>query len=164
MAGPFVSPHQTHVSGIHSFTRRCTVLEERVNHDIALSSERDEVDRKKRHAADTTHFLFDSIYSLEKTSYPRGVLFIREIALKKSERILAILHREEVSRTAHSIVGMNIIAPRRLVFDPVTCKIDFREESYASPQPNKVHLRGIGGRVSRPHHHIHRHQAGHGQV
>jgi hypothetical protein len=41
-----------------------TVLKERVNHDIALSSERDEVDRKKRHAADTTHFLFDSIYSL----------------------------------------------------------------------------------------------------
>jgi hypothetical protein len=61
------------------------VLKERVNHDIALSSERDEVDRKKRHAADTTHFLFDSIYSLEKTSYPRGVLFIREIALDKSE-------------------------------------------------------------------------------
>jgi hypothetical protein len=43
------------------------VLKERVNHDIALSSERDEVDRKKRHAADTTHFLFDSIHSLEKT-------------------------------------------------------------------------------------------------
>jgi hypothetical protein len=41
------------------------VLEERVNHDIALSSERDEADRKKRHAADTTHFLFDSIYSLD---------------------------------------------------------------------------------------------------
>jgi hypothetical protein len=41
------------------------VLEERVNHDIALSSERDKVDRKKRHAADTTHFLFDSIYSLD---------------------------------------------------------------------------------------------------
>jgi hypothetical protein len=61
------------------------VLKERVNHDIALSSGRDEVDRKKRHAADTTHFLFDSIHSLEKTSYPRGVLFIREIALEKSE-------------------------------------------------------------------------------
>jgi hypothetical protein len=61
------------------------VLKERVNHDIALSSERDEVDRKKRHAADTTHFLFDSIHSLEKTSDPRGVLFIREIALEKSE-------------------------------------------------------------------------------
>jgi hypothetical protein len=41
------------------------VLEERVNHDITLSSERDEVDRMKRHAADTTHFLFDSIYSLD---------------------------------------------------------------------------------------------------
>jgi hypothetical protein len=40
------------------------VLEERVNHDIALSSERDEVDRKKRHAADTTHFLFEK-YSLD---------------------------------------------------------------------------------------------------
>jgi hypothetical protein len=44
-----------------SLSIRYTVLEERVNHDIALSSERDEVDRKKRHAADTTHFLFDSI-------------------------------------------------------------------------------------------------------
>jgi hypothetical protein len=33
---------------------------------------------------------------------------------------------------AHSIVGMNIIAPRRLVLDPVTCKIDFREESSAA--------------------------------
>jgi hypothetical protein len=76
------------------------VLEERVNHDIALSLEREEVDRKKRHAADTTHFLFDSIYSLEKTSYPRGGLFIRKIALDKSEEISAILHREEVSRTA----------------------------------------------------------------
>jgi hypothetical protein len=43
--------------------------------------ERDEVDRKKRRAADTTHFLFVRIHSLEKTSYPRGVLFIREIAL-----------------------------------------------------------------------------------
>jgi hypothetical protein len=52
--------------------RREDVLKERVNHDIALSSERDEVYRKKRHAADTTHFLFDSIYSLEKTSYPRA--------------------------------------------------------------------------------------------
>jgi hypothetical protein len=62
--------------------------------------ERDEVDRKKRRAADTTHFLFVRIHSLEKTSYPRGVLFIRKIALDKSERILAILHREEVSRTA----------------------------------------------------------------
>jgi hypothetical protein len=40
------------------------VLEERVNHDIALSSERDEVDRKKRHAADDTHFLFEK-YSLD---------------------------------------------------------------------------------------------------
>jgi hypothetical protein len=47
--------------------------------------ERDEVDRKKRRAADTTHFLFVRIHSLEKTSYPRGVLFIREIALDKSE-------------------------------------------------------------------------------
>jgi hypothetical protein len=35
-----------------------TVLKERVNHGIALSSERDEVDRKKRRAADTIHFLF----------------------------------------------------------------------------------------------------------
>jgi hypothetical protein len=33
---------------------------------------------------------------------------------------------------ALSIVGMNIIAPRRLVLDPVTCKIDFREESSAA--------------------------------
>ena len=34
------------------------VLDERVNHDIVLSSERDEVDRQKRHAVDTPHFLF----------------------------------------------------------------------------------------------------------
>jgi hypothetical protein len=33
---------------------------------------------------------------------------------------------------AHSIVGINIIAPRRFVPDPVTCKIDFREESSAA--------------------------------
>jgi hypothetical protein len=32
----------------------------------------------------------------------------------------------------HSIVGMNIIAPCQLVLDPVTCKIDFREESSAA--------------------------------
>jgi hypothetical protein len=37
--------------------KRTSVLEERVNHGIALSS-RDEVDRKKRRAADTIHFLF----------------------------------------------------------------------------------------------------------
>jgi hypothetical protein len=43
---------------------RSVVLEERVNHDIALSSGRDEVDRKKRHAPDTTHFLFEK-YSLD---------------------------------------------------------------------------------------------------
>jgi hypothetical protein len=33
---------------------------------------------------------------------------------------------------AHSIVRMNIIAPCRLILDPVTCKIDFREESSAA--------------------------------
>jgi hypothetical protein len=33
---------------------------------------------------------------------------------------------------AHSIVGMNIIDPCRLVLDPVNCKIDFREESSAA--------------------------------
>ena len=43
---------------------KAVVLEERVNHDIPLSSERDEVDQKKRHAADTTHFLFEK-YSLD---------------------------------------------------------------------------------------------------
>jgi hypothetical protein len=58
--------------------------------------ERDEVDRKKRRAADTTHFLFVRIHSLEKTSYLRGVLFIREIALEKSEEISPILHRERL--------------------------------------------------------------------
>jgi hypothetical protein len=40
------------------YITRQAVLEERVNHGIALSSERDEVDRKKRRAADTIHFLF----------------------------------------------------------------------------------------------------------
>jgi hypothetical protein len=50
------------------------VLEERVNHGIALSLERDEVDRKKRRAADTIHFLFPWIFSLEYTSYMKGVL------------------------------------------------------------------------------------------
>jgi hypothetical protein len=50
---------QLAINNLHS-----SVLEERVNHDIALSSERDEVDRKKRHAADTTHFLFEK-YSLD---------------------------------------------------------------------------------------------------
>jgi hypothetical protein len=33
---------------------------------------------------------------MRKTSYPRGVLFIREIALEKSEEISPILHRERL--------------------------------------------------------------------
>jgi hypothetical protein len=36
------------------------------------------------------------------------------------------------SKMAQSIVGMNIIRPRRLVMDPVTCTIDFRDEGTAS--------------------------------
>jgi hypothetical protein len=32
------------------------------------------------------------------------------------------------SNVAQSIVGMNIIGPRRLVMDPVTCAVDFRDE------------------------------------
>jgi hypothetical protein len=32
------------------------------------------------------------------------------------------------SDVAQSIVGMNIIGPRRLVMDPVTCTVDFRDE------------------------------------
>jgi hypothetical protein len=32
------------------------------------------------------------------------------------------------SNVAQSIVGMNIIGPRRLVMDPVTCTVDFRDE------------------------------------
>jgi hypothetical protein len=35
------------------------------------------------------------------------------------------------SDVAQSIVGMNIIGPRRLVMDPVTCTVDFREEGTA---------------------------------
>jgi hypothetical protein len=36
------------------------------------------------------------------------------------------------SNVAQSIVGMNIIVPRRLVMDPVTCTIDFRDEGTAA--------------------------------
>jgi hypothetical protein len=36
------------------------------------------------------------------------------------------------SDMAQSIVGMNIIRPRRLVMDPVTCTVDFREEGTAA--------------------------------
>jgi hypothetical protein len=33
---------------------------------------------------------------------------------------------------AQSIIGMNIIGPRRLVMDPVTCTVDFRDEGTAA--------------------------------
>jgi hypothetical protein len=33
---------------------------------------------------------------------------------------------------AQSIIGMNIIGPRRLVMDPVTCTVDFRDEGAAA--------------------------------
>jgi hypothetical protein len=36
------------------------------------------------------------------------------------------------SYVAQSIVGMNIIGPRRLVMDPVSCTIDFRDEGTAA--------------------------------
>jgi hypothetical protein len=36
------------------------------------------------------------------------------------------------SNVAQSIVGMNIIGPRRLVMDPVTCTVDFRDEGTAA--------------------------------
>jgi hypothetical protein len=36
------------------------------------------------------------------------------------------------SDMAQSIVGMNIIGPRRLVLDPVTCTVDFRDEGTAA--------------------------------
>jgi hypothetical protein len=36
------------------------------------------------------------------------------------------------SDVAQSIVGMNIIGPRRLVMDPVTCTVDFRDEGTAA--------------------------------
>jgi hypothetical protein len=36
------------------------------------------------------------------------------------------------SDVAQSIVGMNIIEPRRLVMDPVTCTVDFRDEGTAT--------------------------------
>jgi hypothetical protein len=32
------------------------------------------------------------------------------------------------SNVAQSIIGMNIIGPRRLVMDPITCTVDFRDE------------------------------------
>jgi hypothetical protein len=73
-----------------------SVLKERVNHGIALSS-RDEVDRKKRRAADTIHFLFAMNTQFRKDFLSeRCAIFIREIALKKSEEISSILHRERL--------------------------------------------------------------------
>jgi hypothetical protein len=36
------------------------------------------------------------------------------------------------SDVAQSIIGMNIIGPRRLVMDPVTCTVDFRDEGTAA--------------------------------
>jgi hypothetical protein len=36
------------------------------------------------------------------------------------------------SDVAQSIIGMNIIGPRRLVMDPVTCTLDFRDEGTAA--------------------------------
>jgi hypothetical protein len=36
------------------------------------------------------------------------------------------------SDVAQSIVGMNIIGPRRLVMDPVTCTVEFRDEGTAA--------------------------------
>jgi hypothetical protein len=36
------------------------------------------------------------------------------------------------SNVAQSIVGMNIIGPRRLVLDPVTCTLDFRDKGTAA--------------------------------
>jgi hypothetical protein len=36
------------------------------------------------------------------------------------------------SNVAQSIVGMNIIGPRCLVMDPVTCTVDFRDEGTAA--------------------------------
>jgi hypothetical protein len=36
------------------------------------------------------------------------------------------------SDVAQSIIGMNIIGPRRLVMDPVTCPVDFRDEGTAA--------------------------------
>jgi hypothetical protein len=59
----------------------CTcVLKERVNHDIALSSRKDEVDRKKRRAADITHFLFVRIqFRLDFLSESMCYLFAKSI-------------------------------------------------------------------------------------
>ena len=36
------------------------------------------------------------------------------------------------SDVARSIIGMNIIGPRRLVMDPITCTVDFRDEGAAA--------------------------------
>jgi hypothetical protein len=36
------------------------------------------------------------------------------------------------NNVAQSIIGMNIIGPRRLVMDPVTCTLDFREKGAAA--------------------------------
>jgi hypothetical protein len=36
------------------------------------------------------------------------------------------------SNVAQSIVRMNIIGPKRLVMDPVTCTVDFRDEGTAA--------------------------------
>jgi hypothetical protein len=36
------------------------------------------------------------------------------------------------SDVTKSIVGMNIIGPRRLVMDPVSCTIDFRDKGTAA--------------------------------
>jgi hypothetical protein len=57
-----------------------SVLKERVNHDIALSSRKDEVDRKKRRAADITHFLFVRIeFRLDFLSESMCHLFAKSI-------------------------------------------------------------------------------------
>jgi hypothetical protein len=36
------------------------------------------------------------------------------------------------NNVAQSIIGMNIIGPRRLVMDPVSCTVDFRDEGAAA--------------------------------